>query len=467
MRKISILLFLLTAVSTFSRSQNLDDYLIQAGENNPELQAYYHEYLASLEKAPQVGSLPDPELSMGIFFSPMERWMGNQVADLKLMQMFPWFGTLGVKKEEANLMAHAKYQVFLDAKNKLFYQVKSTYYELYQTQEEIEINQENLEYLKEYERLALVKFKSSSTPGATSSSMPQPAMNASTSSSASGMGSMNGSQANRAPVGNPGMASVGGMTSSGTGMSDILRIRMQVKELESTIASQKDRLIPLQIKFNQLLNRDINSPISNLDSLESTSLIWDKMVLLDSITSQNPMLAMYDTEMEVLDQQEKMARLDGRPMFGAGVDYMPFQPRLESGMSMGGRNMVMPMVTMTLPIYRKKTNSKLKETDYLREATLLRKEKEENMLAMQWANAIRDLEDANRNIVLYDEQSKLAEQTLSLLLTSFSSDGQEMEEVLRVNQQLLNYRLQRMIAIVQQHKSLALLESLGSESSLN
>lgn len=461
MRKISILFFLQTAITTFCWGQNLDDYLIQATENNPELQAYYHEYLASLEKAPQVSSLPDPELSMGIFFSPMERWMGNQVADIKLMQMFPWFGSLGVKKEEANLMAHARYQVFLEAKNRLFYQVKSTYYDLYQIQEEIQINQENLEYLKEYERLALVKFKSASTPGTGSSSMPQASMGTNTTSAASAMDAMNGSQSNSSPSTNPQMAASAAMA-SGTGMSDILRIRMQVKELENTIANQSDQLIPLRIKFNQLLNREINTPISELDTLVSTQLIWDKMALLDSITSQNPMLAMYDTEMEVLDQQERMARLDGRPMFGAGVDYMPFQPRPESGMMMGGRDMVMPMVSVTLPIYRKKTNSKIKETEYLREATLLKKEKEENMLAMQWANAIRDLENANRNILLYQEQSQLADQTLRLLLTSFSTDGKDMEEVLRVNQQLLNYKLQSMISIVQQHKSLALLESLGT-----
>ncbi|WP_026954322.1 TolC family protein [Algoriphagus vanfongensis] len=466
MRKISILFFLLTAITTFSWGQNLDDYLIQAGENNPELQAYYHEYLASLEKAPQVSSLPDPELSMGIFFSPMERWMGNQVADIKLMQMFPWFGTLGVKKEEANLMAHVRYQVFLDAKNKLFYQVKSTYYDLYQIQEEIQINQENLEYLKEYERLALVKFKSASSPGTASSQMPQATMGSNRTSTASGVDAMNGSPENSSPNPTPQMPA-GSAMASGTGMSDILRIRMQVRELENTIANQSDQLIPLRIKFNQLLNREINTPISELDTLVPTQLIMDKMAVLDSISSQNPLLAMYDTEMEVLDQQEQMARLDGRPMFGAGVNYMPFQARPESGMMMGGKDMVMPMVSLTLPIYRKKTNSRIKETEYLREATLLKKEKKENMLAMQWANAILDLENANRNIALYHEQSQLAEQTLRLLLTSFSTNGQEMEEVLRVNQQLLNYKLQSMISIVQQHKSLAMLESLGTGTPLN
>lgn len=74
--------------------------------------------------------------------------MGNQQADIQLMQMFPWFGMLSAQKEEANYMALAQYQLFLEEKNQLFFQVKSTWYELHRLNEEIRISKENLEYLK-------------------------------------------------------------------------------------------------------------------------------------------------------------------------------------------------------------------------------------------------------------------------------------------------------------------------------
>ena len=63
-----------------------------------------------MQKVPQVGSLPDPELSLGVFLSPMELVSGNQVADIRLMQMFPWFGVLKNAKDEMSLMANAKYE---------------------------------------------------------------------------------------------------------------------------------------------------------------------------------------------------------------------------------------------------------------------------------------------------------------------------------------------------------------------
>src|SRR5690606_10759427 len=153
-----------------SQSQSLNDYLEIAAENNPEVKAYFNEYLAAMEKIPQVGALPDPELTIGFFFKPMDRFMGKQQADIQLMQMFPWFGMLGTRKDEASNMALAKYKVFEDVKNKLFFQVKNTSYEMYQLETEIRIMEENLEMVKTYERLALTRFQSPAT-GASSGNM--------------------------------------------------------------------------------------------------------------------------------------------------------------------------------------------------------------------------------------------------------------------------------------------------------
>ena len=68
---------------------SLMSYLEISAKNNPAVLQKYYEYQAALQKVPQVGSLPDPELSVGIFLSPMELVSGNQVADIRLMQMFP------------------------------------------------------------------------------------------------------------------------------------------------------------------------------------------------------------------------------------------------------------------------------------------------------------------------------------------------------------------------------------------
>lgn len=430
MKKIAIIFLLFLVVRSTSFSQSLDEYLKIATENNPELKAYFNEYLAALEKVPQVGALPDPELTMGFFIQPMERFMGNQQADIQLMQMFPWFGMLKTQKDEASKMALARYEVFQDARYRLHYQVKNAWYQLYRLEEEIRITEENLDILRRYERLALIRFQNAGIG----------------SGSASGTSDMQGAS----------------NMDSGTGMSDVLRVKIQIKELENTLALLHDSRLPLKAEFNQLLNRDINEVVNTADSLSSSAISWERQALLDSITRNNPKLKMLDAEEEAYEAQKKMARLEGRPMLGAGVNYMPFSPRTENGMPMGGNDMVMPMVKLTIPIYRKKYNALQKEADLKQLAVQQRRENTVNQLTSRWSAALRDLDDAKRRTKLYSEQTDLARQTLNLLMTSYATDGRDFEEVLRVQQQLLDYQLKRISSIVDQHITIAELENLAA-----
>lgn len=467
MKKKAFVLLIGITLSFLLKAQTLDDYLVIAAENNPGLKAAYAQYLAALERSKQPG-LPDPQLQVGFFFKPMERFMGNQQADIQLMQMFPWFGMITAQKDEANKMAKAQYQVFLDEENQLLFQVKSTWYELFRLKEEIRLSLENLEYLKKYERLALIKFQAS-TPNPTGSNLSNPGNSsamlspATSSTGNAGMNAMGGNPI-QSSTSNPtegGMAS-GGMSNPGPGMSDVLRIRIDINELENTITQLQANLEPLKIKFNQLLNRDIQEEIKIATALEPAKLELGKREILDSIWKNNPMLAMYDAEMAAYDLQTKMVKLDGRPMIGAGVTYMPFTSRLEDGMPMGGEDMVMPMVTMTLPIYRKKFQARIKEADYLKEAAFQNRQKTENLLALEWAAAFRDWEEAERKIQLYSEQTQLVYQNLNLLVTAYSSSGQDFEEVLLAQQRLIDYQLKRINSINQQYQSLAMLEMLAS-----
>lgn len=460
--------FILSSLFTIQvKAQSLDDYLIQAAENNPGLNASYARYQAMAERVNQP-SLPDPELQAGFFFEPMERYMGNQTADFRLMQMFPWFGMIGTQKEEANQMAKAQYQLFLEEKNQLFFQVKSTWYEMIRLKEEIKISQENLQYLKKYEELALIRFQAgtSAPSAAPSQSMPQPTVNSTSTGTSSGMGGMGGNTSSAMSSPSPmssGMSSTP-MGSTVSGMNAVLQIRMQIRELENSIEQLQANLEPLQIKFNQLLNREIRAEISLPEQLEKPVLSLEKQEILDSIRQNNPMLAMYQAEIGAYEQQAKMARQEGKPMMGAGVNYMTFAPRPENGMQMGGENMVMPMVSLTLPIYRKKINSKIKETEYLKESALLDRQKTENLLAMEWANALRTWEESERNFRLYEDQIQLVNQQIQLLETSFISNANGLEEVLRANQQLLDYQQKRINALNQQQQSLAQLEALAATS---
>ena len=139
---------------TAGQAQTLDDYFRTAAENNPGLQAKYKEFEAALQKVPQVSTLPDPTFSFGYFVSPVETRLGAQRAKFSLTQMFPWFGTLKAQGDAVALMAEAKYQSFLDARNQLFYQVAAAYYPLYELSRWKQIEQKNIDILQSYKTIS-------------------------------------------------------------------------------------------------------------------------------------------------------------------------------------------------------------------------------------------------------------------------------------------------------------------------
>jgi outer membrane protein TolC len=254
------------------------------------------------------------------------------------------------------------------------------------------------------------------------------------------------------------------MVGSSTGLTAILQIRLQIKELESTLQQLVANKEVIQYQFQQLLNRPMEANLVLPVVWEKAQLTLDKQDYLANIKESNPMLAMYASEQMAFTQQAKMAKLEGKPMLGAGVNFMTFTSRLESGMPMGGQDMVMPMMTLSLPIYRKKIASKIKQADYLKNGAMMQQEEMANQLTLQWASAFRDWEESERLLSLYDAQVALVEQQLQVMETTYSSGNLSLSEVIQTQQLLLDYRRKKLNALYLQHQSLAQLDALLSPS---
>jgi outer membrane protein TolC len=470
------LILLLILVSVNGYSQNLNQYLEQAIHNNPGLQASFKQYQASLEKVNQV-SLENPQLNIGVFTRPMELLMGNQRAEASIMQMFPWFGMLKTQKDEALLMAEARYEAFRQERNRVIFQVKETYFQLVQLQHTIDISQANLEILKILEEVAIIRYQGGNTAEAVSS-VSKAIRNANPASSSTtptsdGMGMAGGSNSSSTMGQSAGSSGMNTMSSgSGPGkLTDILRLQVQIKALESELVQLEVNKRPLIARFNQLLGREKNEAVvievqENLRNLNG----WEE-TYLDSILVYNPMLLMLDKESLAYQKQAEMAKLEGMPMLGAGLNYMMFSPRPESGMIGGmdgmeympsgmGRNMIMPMVTMTLPIYRKKYKSMQTEATYWMESVNNQRQDLENYLTTEFETIIVSIQDKDRKLLLLEEQIELMEQTLDISITSYATEGSSFEEILSIQRELLDFRLEKLNTEIERQLAFARLENL-------
>lgn len=446
-------------------TDSLNGYLTAAARNNPTVMQRFAEYQASLQKVPQVGSLPDPELSVGVFLKPMEVLSGNQLAEIRFMQMFPWFGVRKNATNEMTLMAKAKYESFRDAKLQVFYDVQRIWYELYKIQQEIRISEKNLDILRTVERLSMVKFKSSPAGGSGVSSIRNtPVASTPTAASpSSGMQVMGaGSPSGAAPKPAASMqgGGMGASSGGGSGLADLYRIQIEIGDLENSIEQLKNQQLATNARFNSLINRPSKTSIVIPDTLTTNLLPVLASAVGDSIQSNNPMLSMLQFERQSLEARKQMVARMGYPMVGFGFAYNVIGKNSMSTSPMNGQDMFMPMVTITLPIYRKRYKAMQVEADLMRTASEQSYIAAANGLQAEYYQAMQLYRDAQRRAKLYTCQTVLANKSLDIMIRSFSASSASLTDILRVRQQLFDYELRQVEALTDYNTSVAWLKRL-------
>ena len=458
-------------------------YLEIAARNNPAVKADFLSYKASLEKIPQAGAYPDPELEIGFFLQPMEIMDGRQIADFTLMQMFPWFGTRKAARPEAEHMANMAFAQFRETRDNLYLEVYTQWFLLCSLQQQLQNNRENRDYLKQLETLALRKFSASpagnTNPGRrtqTTTSTGSTSATMGNTGTAGNMGPMGSSMGGNLSQSTSTSASMGSMASGtnmqsmngSSGMSDVLRIQLEIAELENSIESISSQIDAEAAAFNALLNRPANNKIQLPDSITPIPFSLDIAATTDQISLSNPMLAMIDEEGAAYKAKVEMDKKMSYPMVGIGLQYSLIGKRMDMGhgglpiTEMNGMDMIMPMVSISLPIYRNKYKAQQKESSIRWQANRHQLANTQNTLQTELYRIRHSLDDASRKIALYEKQSQLARTTYHLLVQEFVSGKSDLTDVIQIQRQLLDYRLKKAEAIADYNTMVASVQKLIS-----
>ena len=386
-----VLLFF--AINSYQVSaQTLDVYLQTAAENNPNLKSAYAQFEAAMQKAPQVSSLPDPALTMSAFGRMIETRLGAQEARFSLMQMFPWFGTLQAKENASVLMAEAKFQNYLNLRDKLFFDVKSVYAELYALEKTIQLKKENLTILDSYHELSLSRFKSGNAP-----------------------------------------------------MVNVIKVAIKREGAKTEINLLEEMMKPLEIEFNLMLNQKSDMTVQVQDTL----LFKNPKILLDpkDLFKNHPSVVGLEKQKESYEVQQIVAQKEGLPMLGLGIDYSIISKRTDANPEMNGQDAIMPMLTVTLPIFRKKYNAAKKEATFMVSSMEQEQEAQKNELQSAYEMTLYNLRKAEQLIALYEKQLVSSRQANKLLISGFSNATIDFEEVLQMNQDILMLQTEKVEAI--------------------
>lgn len=393
---ITFLLSLMACYHSSSAQTTLNEYLEIAARDNPGLKAKFNLYLAALEKVDQQSVLPDPTLSFGYFISPVETRVGPQRFRLSVAQMFPWMGTLKAREKAAASFAKAKFEIFEEARNELFLQVKSKWLELYELQKEVQIMEENLSILKSYEPVTKTKYEANLVS-----------------------------------------------------LADLVRVQISIDRAKTELDLLRLKEKPLRHDFNTLLHRNGETSVSINDTLvfERTDLDFE------SVMGNQPKLKTIESMMAVLEQEKVLVELGRKPNIGFGLEYGFIGRREGVSLSDNGMDILVPQVNVSLPIFGKKNRSIKKEADLKMKAKGFELSAMKDQLRNDWTSIAYEIESARQTLALYSAEIKKTDVLLSVLISEYTNNNQDFEKLLETQQRQLQLQLAQVRTSVDYQKA--------------
>ena len=390
-----------------SKYPQLEEYIRIAMEENPELRSLHYLYEAEKERSREVGVLPDPELTVMYDFNPMmaESQLGR--FSVSAMQMFPWFGTLGTRRDAQRASAEAN-RAQIDVRQlEILRDMQLAWFEIAEVEQQIRVTEEQIALVRELETLVEIRYETGRAAQA-----------------------------------------------------DILRIQMEEARLKNRIENLQDRLKPLKANFNEYLNRPADSVVATTENIEIQQLLYSDDQIHQMVRAENPRFDGIESRSDALDKQQRLAQLDGRPSFGLGLEVMgrDFGPM---SMFPDASESFIGMATVRLPIFRSRTNSQQQQIVSRKQALDSELIQTENRLSSEVESALEALRKTERNLrLLDDELIPRATQALDIMSEEYTVGRTRFDELLQIQRELLDLEIERIEAVVGQNRAVVRIESL-------
>ena len=372
------------------KEDSLAVYIAEAIRNNPGLKSEYQAYQAQMANAQGAGVLSDPQLSVGLFPQAMHHVNGKQLATITIMQMFPWFGTLKAGREQMEYKAQEAYQKFREKSLSTAFNVEKQWYSILATQEKVKAVKQKRALLNDIKKVAIYLYKNY-TAG------------------------------------------------RDTKMSDQLRLDAEEERLKEQTESLETQLTLQKQQFNITLHRQPNAALSLPDSIplrQMPTFNWTE------IERNNPKLAQYSAIQKAFKSQEEQTRAKGMPMIGVGLQYMlngkvdmPMMP------NMNGKDMVMPMVSVTIPIYRKKITSAIHSAQLMERSAAYNYQSQLDALQSTYLSIEQRADDIKRKLKLYESEVSLLNRTLELMQKEYATGAASLTDILQTTRESIDYDL--------------------------
>jgi outer membrane protein TolC len=380
--KISCIVCFVLIVSKI-QGQQLETLIGEALANNPEIQKFELQYNIATEKVNEVNNLPNTELGVGYFVSEPETRTGAQRFRVSAKQMLPWFGNITARENYVSSLADAKYEDIVIAKRKLMVSVSQSYYNLYANKAKHQVLSKNIKLLETYETLALTSVE-------------------------------------------VGKAS----------LVDVLRLQMRQNEMQQLLDVLIQQYLAEQTAFNNLLNRENTIVVRLVSELNIPS---DDFEIISKNLALHPELLKYDKLYQSVEKSELLNQKESSPMIGFGLDYINVGKRPDMNFSDNGKDIVMPTVSISIPIFNNKYKSQTRQNELQQKEILAQKSERFNTLETLLDKAKKDRISARISYTTQTKNLQQAKNAEEILLKSYETGTIDFKDVLDIQELQLKF----------------------------
>lgn len=388
----TVFLFFFILFILKGNAQKLETLIDEALLNNPEIQKIDLQYKRVSEKLNEVNTIPNTEFGMGYFISEPETRTGAQRFKISVKQMLPWFGTITSRENYVGALADAKYVEIVIVKRKLMASVSQSYYKLYANKAKQEILNENINLLKTYETLALTSVEVGKTP-----------------------------------------------------VVDVLRLKIRQNELQQVKDVLQQEFLAEQTTFNNLLNREDDIEVTFVDDLLLPN--EDFETTKENLTF-HPELLKFDKLFRSIEQSELLNQKESSPKIGFGLDYINVSERPDINFIDNGKDIIMPMISLSIPIFNKKHKSITKQNELEQQEILYQKKEKRNTLESLLDKALKERMSARISYKTAIKNIKQSNEAKQILIKNYETGAIDFIDVLDIQELELKFQISQIESIV-------------------
>jgi len=398
----------------FSENATLDDYLRIAALNNAGLEAAFNRWKATLERSDQMTALPDPRFSYSYYIQDSDARLDPEDQEFALSQTFPWFGKRRLQGKAADEAAKASQQAFEKAKLSVFYRVKVAYHEYWYLSRAIAVTKEHLQLVTNLERVARTRYSA-------------------------------GLVANSA----------------------VIQAQVELGKLDDQLRTLEAQRAPIVAKLNAALSRPVHLSLPWPRDLPEFDASFTDEMAVQVFIENNPDLKRLDHLVDQEDASIRLARKSYYPDITVGLEYMDSGSGGNSGMASSGRDPVMAMVSVNIPLWYGKYRAEEREARFRRKSVEADRNNTQNSLQADLEFALYQFRDAQRKIDLYGNTLiPKAEQSLKVTQEGFETGKESFIALIDTQRLLLEFQLSHQRAQADRGLRLAEIEMLTTGKGL-